>query len=382
MSLRIIADENIPYAQEAFSQLGSVRLMPGRAIDREAVEGADALIVRSITKVNRDLLHGSNVRFVGTATIGFDHIDRNYLSEKGIEFASAPGSNANSVSEYIITALLLLSKKLEKPLEGSKIAIVGVGNVGSRVLAKASALGMKCLLNDPPKYRESVDPKYMLLGEAISDADFVTLHVPLQADGPDMTRGMADTGFFAFMKSGAVFLNTSRGPIMDERELVFALERGHLSAAVLDVWQNEPAIDPQTVCRAFLATPHIAGYSFDGKVNGTRMMFDALRSWAKLSTEFDFDKSLPSPDVPRIDLSKESGDDESILLKAALSVYKIKADDQRMRQAVAPGKDIGKEFDCLRKEYPRRREFQNTALVLPNRPALKEKASGLGFKVG
>ncbi len=380
MSLRIVADENIPCAQEAFSCLGNVRLMPGRAIDPDAVSDADALIVRSITKVNRSLLEGSPVKFVGTATIGFDHIDLNYLNERGIEFASAPGSNANSVSEYITASLLLLSEKLGKPLAGSKIAIVGVGNVGTRVHAKAQALGMECLLNDPPRYRETIDPKYLLLGEAISDADFVTLHVPLQEQGPDMTLSMADSGFFAFMKSESVFLNTSRGPVTDERELAFALERGHLSAAVLDVWRNEPSIDPNLVGRAFLATPHIAGYSFDGKVNGTRMMFESLARWTRTDVKLDFNQLLPEPEVGYLDLSKEKGNDEAILRKAVLSVYNIKGDDQRLRQAAA-GPEIGQGFDRLRKDYPRRREFQNTKLALPDRKELREKAKGIGFNV-
>lgn len=378
----IIVDENIPFGKEAFSLLGDVKLLPGRQIASEHVKQADALIVRSITKVNEKLLLNSSVRFVGTATIGFDHVDLGYLKKQNITFASAPGSNANSVSEYIIASLLLLAEKKGKTLASSSLAIIGVGNVGSRVLKKAQTLGMTCLLNDPPKQRETFSKEYLPLQDAIANADFVSLHVPLKREGIDMTFQMADKKFFSSMKKGAAFLNSSRGEVAVEKDLQNALSEHRLSDAVMDVWQNEPDVDPDMVNKAFVATPHIAGYSFDGKVNGTLMMFNALKMHLDSSKEFDIKKLLPLPEVPEIDLTAQKESDEKILLDAALWVYDIKRDDRDMRKASMKGEKRGTEFDRLRKEYPRRREFQNTTLILQaSQNALIEKAKGLGFKV-
>ena len=258
--LSILVDENVAYARESFGRVGSVRVLPGRRITAADVERVDVLIVRSVTRVNEALLAGSSVKFVGTATIGCDHVDVEYLRGRGIAFASAPGSNATSVAEYIVAALLLSAHARQRPLEGSALAVIGVGNVGARVAEKASALGMRCVLNDPPRQRNSHDPAFVARDEALSQAEYVTLHVPLERTGPDATVGMAGRAFFDLMQSDAVFLNTSRGAVVDEEALASALDSGRVSHAVLDVWQREPDIDPQMVGRAFLATPHIAGY--------------------------------------------------------------------------------------------------------------------------
>lgn len=379
--LSILVDENVPYAREAFGEHGTVRVLPGRGITADDVKDVDVLIVRSVTRVSRALLDGSRVRFVGTATIGWDHVDVEYLNERGVTFVSAPGSNANSVAEYVTAALLLSARHRQTTLEGSTIAIVGVGNVGGRVLRKARALGMRTLLNDPPRQRVNGDAAFVTLDEALPEADYVTLHVPLERNGPDATAGMADRRFFERMRAGAVFLNTSRGGVVDETSLAHALDSRHVTQAILDVFRNEPNIDPDLVRRAFIATPHIAGYSFDGKVEATFMLYRALCVWLKRPHEMNAEAVLPPPPVPRLDLTGADGTDEEVLRRAIAAVYDIEEDDRALRHAMSQI-DRGTQFDLLRKRYRQRREFPHTTLLLPRRrDSLIDKAARLGFRV-
>ncbi len=323
--LKIVVDENVPYARETFGSLGSVTLVHGRKINPDHVRQADVLIVRSITRVNEDLLGGSRVRFVGTATIGVDHVDLGYLQRKGVAFYSAPGSNANSVSEYIVAALLLAADRTARRLEGCTIGVVGVGNVGSKVVQKAEALGMRCLLNDPPKQRETGDPKYLPLEALFRESDFISLHVPLERQGPDATINLAGTAFFRSLKPGSVFLNSSRGQVVDEAALKAALFDQRVRLAVLDVWQNEPGIDPDMARHAFLATPHIAGYSFDGKVAATGMLYEAVCSWLGQAPLVDWRGLMPPPPVPTVDLTGCAGSEEDLLRTAVLACLRYSA---------------------------------------------------------
>jgi erythronate-4-phosphate dehydrogenase len=386
--LSILVDENVPYALETFGLLGAVRTLPGRRITAADVRKVDVLIVRSVTPVTEALLSGSKVKFVGTATIGWDHVDVDHLRGAGIEFASAPGSNARSVAEYIVAALLESAHARQASLEGATIAVIGVGNAGTRVAEKAGALGMRCLLNDPPRQRETGDSAFIPLDQALPKADYATLHVPLEGHGPDATVGLADRSFFHHLRPGAVFLNTSRGAVVDERALAAALDSRRVSHAVLDVFEREPDIDPELARRAFIATPHIAGYSFDGKVKATMMLFDALRRWletadpgARRPSSPDLSRLLPPPAVPRIDLTARTEDDEELLRTVVSTVYDIRGDDRALREAMnqsAPGTH----FDLLRKTYQRRREFHHTTVALrKNRDALIQKVARLGFRV-
>lgn len=380
--LTILVDENIPYAFESFGPLGSVRRAAGRHIAPADVRDVDVLIVRSVTRVDERLLAGSPVTFVGTATIGCDHVDLAYLAANGIGFASAPGSNANSVAEYVVAALLLSARARGASVEGASLAIVGVGNVGSRVAAKAAGLGMRCLLNDPPRQRQTGDPAFLPLDEVIAAADYVTLHVPLERGGPDPTVGMAGRSFFAKLRHGTVFLNTSRGAVVDEACLAAALDEGRVPHAVLDVWQHEPDIDLEMVRRTFIGTPHIAGYSFDGKVAATLMLHAALCAWLQRpSAPPDLSAVLPPPAVPSVDLRHAEGRDEDLLRAAVGAVYDIEADDRALREAVAR-RDGGVQFDRLRRDYRRRREFPYTTVALARGcAALAAKAASLGFRV-
>jgi erythronate-4-phosphate dehydrogenase len=377
--LSIVVDENVPFALESFGQFGSLRVRAGRHIAAADVKDADVLIVRSVTRVDEALLSGSAVRFVGTATIGCDHIDGDYLKSRGIAFASAPGSNANSVAEYVVAALLLSARARQTTLEGASIAVIGVGNVGRRVVEKAEGLGMRCVLHDPPRRRETGNPAFLTLPDALAKADYVTMHVPLLRGGPDRTAGMARDPFFHAMRRGAVFLNTSRGAVVDESALAAALDSGHVAQAILDVWQGEPDIDPKMVGRAFLATPHIAGYSFDGKVAATAMLYAVFLEWLGRGQWIGLEAATP-PDAPRLDFSGRGEADEQLLREAVSAAYDIQDDDRALRAAVAQP-DRAARFDLLRKTYKRRLEFHHTMLVLPrDRDALIRKAARLGFR--
>jgi len=375
--MRILADENIPYVREAFSTLGHVQTIAGRAIAAETLEGVSMLLVRSITKVDRALLEHSSVQFVATATIGEDHIDTAYLAEQGIDFASAPGSNADSVQEYVTAAMLVLAERLQLNLKAMTLGIVGVGNVGKRVLKGAEALGLTCVLNDPPLARETRDPRYRPIEEALA-CDIVTLHVPLTKEGPDRTHHLADQAFIRHMKPGAILINTARGPVADGAAIKHALDDGHLNACVLDVWESEPNVDIKLLQRVAIGTPHIAGYSFDGKVNGTRQIYEAACRFLRVEPRWDPTPLLPAPECPYLELD---GTDPHALRHAVGAVYDIMRDDAAMRaMSSVPAEDRPRLFDRLRKEYRRRREFFNTRVrVSPPNPQLEQSLAGIGF---
>lgn len=375
--MRILADENIPYAREAFEQLGGVVQMPGRAITRDALRDTELLIVRSITKVGPSLLEGTPVCFVGTCTIGEDHIDKAWLAEQGIGFSSAPGCNANSVAEYLVAALLALAERHRLDLDRLSLGIVGVGNVGSKVARKAEALGLACVLNDPPLAGQTGDTKYRPIEEILA-CDIVTLHVPLTRDGPHPTFHLVDKAFLERMKPGAILINTSRGAVVDGNRLLAALETGRLRGCVLDVWENEPAIDVNLLECVDIGTPHIAGYSFDGKVNGTMQVYAAACRHLGVEPAFDVTPLLPEPPVPAVTVYPDEPD---ALALAVRTVYDIMADDAAMRELLfLPDEERPARFDALRKHYPVRREFFNTRVELAQPDeTLENRLSGIGF---
>ncbi len=378
--MKIIADENIPFVAECFSSIGKVEVVPGREITPGVVADADVMLVRSITPVGADLLAGSKVRFVGTATIGFDHIDIEYLSRNKIGFALAPGSNANSAAEYVIAALLNIAKRHSIDLEGKSIGIIGVGNVGGRVAKKASALGMKLLLNDPPLQRQTGDPKYLPI-EKLFDCDFVTLHTPLTFEGEDKTFHLADERFFESLKTGCIFVNASRGGVVDSSALKTAIEESRLQTTVLDVWENEPNIDVELLDMVDIGTPHIAGYSLDGKIAGMIMIYKEACEYFELEVKFDIDSFLPVPAIPELKINTQSVSEQDVLLGAVERIYDIKTDDAKLRQIFEENiKKRGNFFDGLRKNYPVRREFQNTRIIVEDKnSSLARKLKGIGF---
>ncbi len=378
--MRIVADENIPYGEEAFTTLGKVETVPGRAITPELVRDADLLIVRSITQVDATLIEGASLRFVGTCTIGEDHIDKALLAARGIGYASAPGCNANSVAEYIVSALIALADRHVLDLASLSLGIVGVGNVGSKVQQKAEALGMTCVLNDPPLASSTGDPKYRPI-EAICGCDIVTLHVPLTKEGPHATHHLVDDPFLARMGPETILINSSRGPVVHGGDLEAALERGSLKGCVLDVWEDEPVIDSNLLELVDLGTPHIAGYSFDGKVNGTMQIYEAACKHLGVSPTFDVRPLLPPPKQARITVY---ADELNALAQTVRAVYDIRRDDADMRSRLlsATPDEQPIAFDHLRKTYPVRREFFNTTVELAAPDArMEQKLAGIGFTI-
>jgi erythronate-4-phosphate dehydrogenase len=379
--MKIIADANIPFVADCFSSIGEVITVGGREITRGVVSDADVLLVRSITQVNADLLAGSKVRFAATATIGFDHVDIDFLRRNNIGFTSAPGSNANSAAEYVIAGLLEVSQKCDINLGGQSIGIIGVGNVGSRVAKKCSALGMQIYLNDPPLQRQTGEAKYLPL-EELYDCDFVTFHTPLTFEGIDKTYHLADEEFFESLKKGCIFVNASRGGVVDSEALKTVIQSGRLNAVVLDVWENEPNIDMELLEMIDIGTPHIAGYSLDGKISGMIMIYKAACEHFGLSPKYGIEDFLPEPVVRQLRIEPSTGNEQGALLDAVRKIYDIREDDKRLRQiAEKPEDKRGEYFDGLRKNYHIRREFQNTKVFVEDRnSALAKKLKGIGFE--
>lgn len=380
--MRIVADENIPYVREAFAGLGDVVTCSGRAMDAAQVKDADMLLVRSVTKVGSDLLNGSMVRFVATATIGEDHIDRPYLEKHDITFASAPGSNANSVGEYIAATLLVLADWRGFKIANKTLGIIGHGNVGKRVEAKVRALGMPYILNDPPLQRRTGDDTYRPLAELLEQSDIITTHVPLTKEGPDATYHLMNRDFFERVKTGVIIMNTARGAVANGDDLRAALESGKVGASVLDVWENEPNIDLNLFANLALGTPHIAGYSFDGKVNGTRQIYEAACAFLGVEPDWNPAPLLPAPDHPEIRVDG-AANTMGAVRAAVLTVYDIREDDKALREIITmPPANRGIWFDSLRKNYPRRREFHNSRVIVdPADGETQRILADLGFRV-
>jgi erythronate-4-phosphate dehydrogenase len=380
--LKTIADENIPFVKECFSSIGDVDAVSGRGMEQSILKNADVLLVRSITKVNEKLLDGTRIKFVGTATIGDEHIDKTFLESRGIGFASAPGSNANSVAEYIVATLLSIARKKKINLEGKSIGVVGVGHIGSLVEKKVQALGMQPVLNDPPLQRQTSDDKFRPIQE-LFDCDFVSLHVPLTYEGDDKTYHMANDKFFNSLKRKCVFINTSRGGVVETKSLKSAINNDKLKAAILDVWENEPDIDYELLRNVDLGTPHIAGYSLDGKVNGMIMIYDAVCKYFGLSSDLNISSFLPDVEEAEVKVDHGDKDQQHVLHETVQEVYAINRDDFNMREILmVPDQQRGEFFDDLRKNYSVRREFQNTRIIL-DKPCegLVKKLVGIGFKV-
>ena len=381
-TMNTVADENIPYVQQAFGSFGETTCLPSQRIDRTAVEDADILLVRSVTRVDRHLLDGSSVKVVCSATIGIDHIDMDYLRGSDIRFAYAPGSNANSVAEYVMAALLVLARKKGFRLEDSTLGVVGVGNIGSKIVSMAEGLGMEVLQNDPPLARDTGESRFLPIDD-LMEADVITLHVPLTYEGQDATYHFFDARRISKMKQGSILINTSRGSVVSGDALKAALESRHLAGCVLDVWENEPEIDIHLLEHVDLGTSHIAGYSLDGKVNGTAMIYKAVCNFFNREATWNPVEAMPNPEVPFLEVPVSSEEDEDILADVVRKIYDVQGDDATLRE-VAGVRDAqrGSFFHRLRREYPGRREFFNTTLKLSDaRKTLQRKFTALGFRL-
>ena len=365
--MKIIADENIIFAGEAFSGLGEVYLYNGREITNAVLKDADVLLVRSITNVNAKLLEGTNVKFVGTATIGTDHIDVDYLEKNKIVFSDAKGCNSDAVAEYVFTALFNIVNEKGIQLKGKSLGVVGVGNIGSRIVRFAKVLGMEVLPNDPPLKRKTGDMNYLELKD-LMNADIITFHVPLNMEGEDRTYHLFDYDKLNSLKDGAIIINASRGPVIDNSALTELIEKKKLTT-VLDVWEDEPDIKTDLLRKIRYGTPHIAGYSYEGKVNGTVILYKALcRSLNKVPS---WQPENPAAEDPILAVSGKKGV-ELALFEAIDKVYKISNDDRELREIINTD-NTGKFFDTLRKNYKLRREFLNYTINID--PLNEELAS-------
>ena len=373
---RLIVDENIAFADKAFGQFGKVNLMPGRAITNSSLKDSDVLIVRSITNVDEELLKNSPVKFVGTATIGIDHIDLDYLKQNKIAFADAKGCNAYSVAEYVVASLLNLAVRFEFSFKDKSIGIVGVGNVGSKVAAFTEALGMKVLLNDPPLQRSGDKRNFVELAD-ILNCDIISLHTPLNLDGIDKTFHLLNSDNLKKLKDGTILINTSRGAVINNIDLLTAIEKKNLKV-VLDVWENEPDISVELLNKVLIGTPHIAGYSYEGKINGTKIIYDSLCEFLGMEKIFSFD--LPTPINSKLRFIN-SENIETAMENLVSNIYSINNDDVKMREMITMDKDKRiNHFDLQRKNYPKRREFNNyTIEAIDLSESIKETLRKLRF---
>lgn len=375
MSIRIVADDKIPFLRGVLEPFADVVYVPGKSIGREHLEKADALLTRTRTRCDEALLSGTAVKFIGTATIGYDHIDTAWCEANGIVWKNAPGCNAQSVNQYIASTLVRLSDAFNFSLADKTLGVVGVGNVGSKIVHTAEMLGMQVYLCDPPRVRNEGVCGFISLEGILRECDIITFHVPLNRTGKDKTLQMINAGLLRKVNKGTIIINTSRGEVADGQALKEGLMNGSLSAVVLDVWENEPAIDTGLMNKCFQATPHIAGYSVDGKAKGTAMVVQELSRFFNLEMDDWETDDLPEPLQPVIEIDCKGVGKEQILKKAILATYDAGEDDRRLRNNPS-------EFEKQRGDYPPRREFKAYTLNLVNGDdALKRTCRKLGFKV-
>jgi erythronate-4-phosphate dehydrogenase len=373
--MKIIIDHKIPFIKGALDQVADVRYLPGNEIGPADVRDADALIIRTRTRCSRDLLENSSVKLVATATIGYDHIDTDYCDAAGIAWTNAPGCNSSSVEQYIVSTLLHLAVTQRFQLNAKTVGIIGVGNVGSKVERAAKALGCRVLLNDPPREAAEGGGAFTELPTLLGQADIVTMHVPLIGSGAYKTEAMAGRDFFRQMKEGSVFINTSRGEVVDEGELKRAITSGKVADAVLDVYRNEPDIDPELLGMLTIATPHIAGYSTDGKANGSLMSVRAVSRFFGLGLDDWQPVGVPLPDDREIFVDGEDDEALEIIYDAHGKTYRVQEDHETL--LADPGK-----FESLRGGYRIRREPSVYSVKVFNDDGKYRKLfEGLGFNV-
>lgn len=373
--MKIVCDNKIPFLKGVLEPYADVIYLPGKETTAEVVRDADAIITRTRTKCNEALLKGSKVKIIATATIGFDHIDTAWVESNGIEWESAPGCNSSSVQQYIASVLVTLAKKFSFSLEGKTLGVVGVGNVGSKVARIAGILGMRVLLCDPPRARKEGPGAFVSLEQICKESDIITVHVPLTRSGEDATFHMFDKERLLGLGKEKILINSSRGPVVDNAALKDTLKAGALKAAVLDVWETEPELDPELINLLALSTPHIAGYSADGKANGTTMSVRAVAKTLGLPLTDWTASGIPAP-PQTTDFSIDAAGKTcaEVLSEAILHTYEVSLDSEALRADLSA-------FERLRGDYPVRREFPAfTVRLNGGTPEMAEKLKQIGFK--
>ncbi len=341
--MKAVVDDKIPFIQGEIEKLADeVVYLPGKAISKADVLDADVLVVRTRTHCNRDLLEGTRVRFIATATIGYDHIDTEYLREAGIQWTNCPGCNATSVGQYVHNCLLLLQRERGINLSQCTLGIVGVGHVGKAVLQAIQPLGCRVLLNDPPRAEREGADGFATLTQLLQECDIITCHTPLITEGNHPTYHLIDAQALAQMKPGSILINAGRGEVVDNLALEQALDNEHLSEAIIDTWEGEPLLNLSLLNKVYIGTPHVAGYSADGKANATRMSLEAIALWMGREVSFH----IQPPALP--DTFCPAEDPEEL----ALQLYDPRIDSRQL-------KENPEQFEQLRGNYPLRRESFN-----------------------
>ena len=373
--MKIIIDDKIPYIRGAFEGVAEVVYLPGSKTTPEIAKDADAIVTRTRTICNEKLLAGSSVKFIATATIGFDHIDTDYCDANGIRWTNAPGCNSKSVEQYIASTIMVLAEKNGWNLSEKTIGVVGVGNVGSKVARICEIFGMKVLLNDPPRERAEGSEKFVSLEIIQNEADIIALHVPLNMKGEDATYHLGNESFLNALKKKPVLINSCRGEVIENNAVKAALKSGQLSGFVCDCWENEPDLDLELLSLTEIATPHIAGYSKDGKATGTLMSVQAISKYFGLGLENWQPTGVEEPKEPVFEIDGAGLTEQQILSKAILHTYDIRNDDRDFRNNVA-------QFEQLRGDYPTRREFPAFTVKAKNiEQQTIEKLKQIGFNV-
>lgn len=355
--MNIIIDENMPVAEGLFSPFGCITRLPGRQIQAGQLADADALLVRSVTQVDAQLLsQAPRLKFVGSATIGTDHVDQALLAQRGIAFANAPGCNKISVGEYVISALLVLAERHQLHLAGMTLGVIGAGNTGSAVAERARALGMQVCLCDPP-LAEAGDPREFVPYEVALCSDVVSFHVPLTREGPHATWHLLDEAALSVLDGEQILINACRGDVWDNQALLARQQGPDPLHLVMDVWEHEPDLLTELVPHTELATPHIAGYSLEGKVRGTYQVYQAFCDWLGQPADQAFAPLLPIAAVEQLVL--QQAPDQDLLKRLIHLVYDVRRDDALFRHGFSEPAD----FDRLRKHYPERREWSSLCLT-------------------
>jgi len=372
--MKIIIDNKIPYIKGVLEPYAEVVYLPGNRTTADVLRDADALVTRTRTTCNESVLRGSRVKFIATATIGFDHIDTDYCKAAGIEWSNAPGCNAESVNQYVSSALFSYAKRKGFDLESKTIGVVGVGQVGSRIAKTCEILGMQVLLNDPPRERAEGSAQFVSLQSIREQADIISFHVPLNRHGIDKTFHLADTGFLQALSKSPLIINTCRGEAFDTEAVLKAREMNEISGLVIDCWENEPAINLALLELVDFGTSHIAGYSRDGKANGTTRSVQAISRFFNLGINDWEPDDVVTPLDPIIDLDGAGRAEQAILADAVLATYQIENDDKALRSEANL-------FEQLRGDYPARREFDSYSISASNVEfRTMEKLKKLGFK--
>lgn len=374
--MKIVIDDKIPYICGAMEPFAEVVYLPGAKTTHEVVKDADALITRTRTKCNKNLLEGSKVKFIASATIGYDHIDTEYCKKAGIEWTNAPGCNAESVNQYIASALFSYSLKKRFDLKDKIIGIIGVGHVGSRVARFCETIGMRVLLNDPPRERAEGPGQFVTLQKICNEAEIITFHVPLNIKGIDATFHLVNEKFIQNLKKQPLLINTCRGEVFDSKAVYEALKKDKISGFIADCWENEPDIDLELLNLADYGTPHIAGYSKDGKANGTKMSVQAVSRFFNLGINDWEPDNVERPEKTIIEIDGNQRREYSLLAEAVLSTYDIESDDEALRETPHL-------FEKLRGDYPVRREFGTYTVKIRNvKEETVERLKRMGFRIG